>query len=128
MFFATLEFKESGHIFERLGVNSLPLLLRIPGRLNIRRTGQIDIGNEDKMTSKSHQEYPWSAETIAEFVGLRTGIIGPFQHTLCASVGTKIQINLVPCFGSIGLPLIPKPCTLLNGMFLFIRACTLPRC
>lgn len=82
MFFGTLEFKESSHIFERLGINSLPVILRIPGRLHIRRTGNVDLGDDEKMTTKSHQDYPWSAETIADFVKSRTGKISPCEHTV----------------------------------------------
>ncbi|GMH39009.1 hypothetical protein BSKO_06907 [Bryopsis sp. KO-2023] len=74
VFFATLEYKDSGHIFERLGVVTLPMIFRMPGKTHVRRTGSIDVAKEDTMVPKTHPNYPWSAETIAEFVKSRTGL------------------------------------------------------
>lgn len=74
MFFATLEYEDSAHIFERMGIKSLPLIVRIPDQMTVKMTGDISIRMEDKMTPQTYPQYPWSAETIAEFVQSRTGL------------------------------------------------------
>lgn len=76
LFFVDIEFQESGEVFHRLGVQSLPFLFRLPTGA-LKREGKISISEADKMTAENFPSYPWSAEDIGSFTAERTGLPAP---------------------------------------------------
>lgn len=74
VFFAELEFKENQEVFQRLGVQSLPNVFRLAPSLQIRRSGAIEVPETERMSMEEFPDYPWSAETIAQFVAMKTGL------------------------------------------------------
>lgn len=55
----------------RMGIQALPYLARIPPSLAITEGGAVTLGKEEVM---SQAGYPWSAETMAEWVLDRSGV------------------------------------------------------
>ena len=54
-----------------MGIQALPYLARIPPGLAISEGGAVTLGKEEVMPQAG---YPWSAETMAEWVLDRSGV------------------------------------------------------
>lgn len=69
--FAHMEFSVAKDLFGRLGVQSVPYLVRIAPGTPVAKDGAVSVAKADVMDVSS---YPWDAETLAAFVQDRTGV------------------------------------------------------
>ncbi|KAK9816628.1 hypothetical protein WJX72_003054 [[Myrmecia] bisecta] len=81
LFFAEMEFMANQQVFQRLGINSLPHVFRLPPSTNVGKDGTIKLKDDDAMKHGDYSKYPWTADDFASFVLEKTGIpVGPIER------------------------------------------------
>ena len=68
LFFMQIEYKRSGQLFHRLGVNSLPFIFRLSPSFPIEADGTVKLRSDDSMKHADYAGYPWTADDMATFV------------------------------------------------------------
>lgn len=102
VFFVEMEFSENTGLFQRLGAQSLPFVFRLAPHFVVSRSGKIEIPAGEMMTFTDAAEYPWKAESFAEFVKMRSGVaVDPIPRT--DALGTRLTALLMILFLSLAL-------------------------
>lgn len=100
VFLVQVEYEESGELFRRFNVNSLPFIVRLSPTTAVGKDGNIKLKHDDVMRHEHYGHEIWSADDMASFLRDKTGLdVG--------KVRLPLPINSVcfPCRRPLHVPL-----------------------